>query len=510
MPHAALRKPRFSAVVLAVASLAIAAAPLLAAAPSEAPSAGRLSATDAARDLRILRRSLEALHPGLHRRLAPAQFAAEFSRADAEVADGSDVLEMYRLASRIAAAIRCGHTWTNPLNQGPAVQSALADLPALPLRIRVIGNRWLVTASADPRVPAPSELLAIDGRGPGDLTAAFLPYLRADGDSDGKRIDQLEGGAAGGALDRLLPQLFPPGDAGYHVRFRVPGQRPREATVVALRAAHREAALAAAGHPADSEAWRFEIDAGVAVLTLPTFAFWGDAFDWRGFLDRAFERLRAENIRQLVVDLRRNEGGSLDVADALLAQLLAAPLDVPGSRRVSAYERAPYVLVRFLDTWDYGFFDRTGKVRPSGDGRWSFIDPPAARRIVPVARPFGGRVAMLTGPRMSSSGFLVARDFQASGRGVLVGRPTGGSLRGLNGGELAWVTLPASGVAVDIPLVAAYAAGTETATPPPDRGVLPDIEVAIALEAVAEGRDPEMDAARRWLRRGTPPPPGHP
>jgi hypothetical protein len=494
------RRPAVLVAGLILSALVTAGIPNAhAAEPPPAPTT--LTVEQAERELRILRRALESLHPGLYRRQTPEQFAAEFARAQAEVADGSDVLEMYRLATRIAAAVRCGHTWTNTLNQGAAVTAALAELPALPLHVRVLEGRWLVTASADPAVPAGSEILRIDGRTPEAISAALMPYLRADGDSDGKRIDQLDSGEDGGALDRLLPQLLPPAAAGYRVVFRRPGGRPREATVVGLPVPRREAALAAAGIAAESTDWRLDIADGTAILTLPTFAFWESDFDWRGFLDRSFERIEREGIVRLVLDLRRNEGGDSAIADALLSHVLRSPLEIPATRRVSAYERAPYILVRYLNTWNYDFFDRTGQVRKATDGLWELIEQTVARRIEPVARPFRGRVAMLTGPRMSSSGFLVARDFQASGRGVLVGRPTGGSLRGLSGGELAWLALPTSGVAVDIPLIGGIARGVGTDRAPPDRGVLPDLAVANTLDDVAAGRDAELEAAVAWLKQ---------
>ena len=115
----------------------------------------------------------------------------------------------------------------------------------------------------------------------------------------------------------------------------------------------------------------------------------------------------------------------------------------------------------------------------------------AAWRDQAVARPL---VVALTGPRMSSAGYLVARDLKAAGAATLIGGETGGNLRGLNGSQLAWLVLPTSGVSVDIPLLAHFTAGE-----PPDRGVLPDIAVRTRLEDVAAGIDPDRIAAERWF-----------
>ncbi len=463
-----------------------------------------LTAKQAQRELHILKRALIELHPGLYRYQTPEQFEAAFARAETDVANGSDRLKMYLIASRIAAAVRCGHTWTNPLNQGQAVQDALAALPALPLHVQLLEGRMLVTASTDPTIPVNAELLTIDGRTPDALANEFLPYLRADGSSDGKRLSQIDSNVDGGAMDRLLPLLHPPAASGYTLRFRRPGaqagkqndQHINEGIVAGITVADRERMLIAAGVTPENTAWQFHIDGDTATMTLPTFAFWQGEFDWRGFLQRSFDMLAARKIDKLVLDLRQNEGGDDAIGDALQSYLLKTPFVVGAKRVESAYERAPYDLARFLDTWDFLFFDRTGQV-VRGEGRnWLLRKQPADERIEPAKKPYQGHVALLTGPRMSSAGFLIARNLQASGSATLIGQATGGNLRGLNGGELAWLVLPTSGVSVDIPLL-----GSFSMTPQPDRGVLPDIAVHTRLEDVAAGVDPDMVAANRWLAR---------
>jgi hypothetical protein len=86
--------------------------------------------------------------------------------------------------------------------------------------VRLLEGRLLVTASADPQVPVNTELLRIDGRTPAELIADVMPYLRADGSNDGKRLSQLDSGENGNAMDRLLPLLHPPGGRGYALTLR--------------------------------------------------------------------------------------------------------------------------------------------------------------------------------------------------------------------------------------------------------------------------------------------------
>jgi hypothetical protein len=201
----------------------------------------------------------------------------------------------------------------------------------------------------------------------------------------------------------------------------------------------------------------------------------------------------------LVIDLRANEGGDGAIGNALLSHLITRPLGYFPTQSVTTYERVPYELARFLDTWDYGFFDRTGDVEPitegTAAGKFQLRSRPYAQRFIqPGPRAYAGTTYALVGAENSSATFVLADLLQRSGVARLVGQATGGNQRGLNGGQLAWVILPGSGVAVDIPLLAArYSADT------PDASVTPDVPVKRTFEAQAAGVDQELEAVRRLL-----------
>ena len=482
--------------------LAVATATAGAAGAVDPPQPG-LGAEQAARDARILERALRELHPALTKYQDQASIDAAFARFQARAQAARSAGAMYLAASELAAAVRCGHTWTNVLNQAGASKATLLDArDKLPLLLDLVERRWLVLASTDPAVQPGDEVLAVDGIPAAAMVERLLPYLRADGSSDGKRLRQLSHGRGDySQMDILWPLLSPPQPAGYRLRLRGADGAEREATVAATGLAEREATLAAAGHRPPDPAWRFSIEGDTGLLVLPTFSFWNSQFDWSAFLDNAFDQLRVRAVPNLVIDIRANEGGDGAIGNRLLAHLLRAPLDYTAEQSISAYERVPYVLARYLDTWDFDFFDRTGLVEPITDGpaagKYRLLRTREVRRIEPVAQPYAGRTFLLVGAENSSATFSLARLAQRAGAATLVGQRTGGNLRGLNGGELAWVTLPNSGVAVDIPLLAAsWTAQT------PDASVEPDVAVPESLEARRAGRDPELEAVRRLIRAG--------
>jgi C-terminal processing protease CtpA/Prc len=460
-----------------------------------------LSAEQAALDVKILKRALSELHPALTKYRTQAEIDAAFSRFEARGNAARNSADMYLAATELAAAIRCGHTWTNVLNQeGGSKAALLENADKLPFTMVLVANRWLVLASADPAVNAGDEILSVNGMNAGAMVAALMPYLRADGSSDGKRLQQLNHNRGDySQMDIVWPLLSPPQDGRYALEIRNPAGKRTAVAVEATTLARREKALADQGIRPPSEQWTFRIDGDTAIMTLPTFAFWNSDFDWAAFIDSAFAELDAGKVPHLVIDIRANEGGDGAIGGKILEHLITKPLQFASDQSTSAYERVPYIIAKYLNTWDYGFFDRTGKVEKISEGtaagKYRFM--PNSNRlqtIVPVSGPYQGKTFILIGAENSSATFQFAKLVKESGAATLIGQDTGGNQRGLNGGQLAWVVLPNSGVSVDIPLLAStYASST------PDASITPDITVKPSFEARAAGRDLEMEEVRRLV-----------
>lgn len=510
-PRRSARRCLVNALALASVSLGVGSVAMPEVAAAQSPTSSppiTLTAEQASLDVRVLKRVLLALHPGLTKYLTEAEWQAALARFEARGNAARSPAEMFLAASELAAAIRCGHTWTNVRNQSGAVRAAIYEAPnKLPMTMTLVEGRWLVLGSATPELRRGDEVTHVNGVPAADMVARLWPYLRADGSSDGKRLRQLGHDRLDvSQLDVTWPFLSPPVDGYYTVGVQRAG-RTTEARVAAVTLAARGAALTAQGITPPDETWGLTIERNAAgrpthaVLRLPTFAFWNSQFDWQGFLSKAFAELNAGQVPRLIVDIRDNEGGDDAIGRALLAHLLKSPLRTVTDQAITSYERAPYVLVRYLDTWDYSFFDRTGKVRAVTEGpqvgKLEVIERVARTQVIePVTNPYQGKVVMLVGGENSSATFILARLVQQSGVATLVGQPTGGNLRGLNGGELTWVTLPHSRVAVDVPLLAArYGADT------PDRSVVPDVIVKRRFTAQRDGIDEEMQAALRVLSR---------
>jgi hypothetical protein len=470
---------------------------------AQSTSATQLTPDQAKQDVRILKRALIALHPALNKYRTPAEMDAAFATFEARGNAARTPTAMYLAASELAAAIRCGHTWTNVLNQQGAVKAALLNADdKLPMTMTLVENRWLVLASADAAVEAGDEVLAINGVAAAEMVSQLMPYLRADGSSDGKRLVQLNHDRFDfSQMDVLWPLVAPPVEGKYSVSLRRSKVMNLNVAVKAVTLPAREANIASQGMKPLDRSWTFRIVDNVGYLTMPSFSFWNSKFDWNKFIDDTFAELNAKRVPNLVIDIRANEGGDGAIGGKVLSYLLDKPFTFVSDQSTSNYERAPYNLAKYLDTWDYSFFDRTGQVEKITEGTavGKFRFKPNAKgdiTITPAATRYAGKAYLLVSAENSSATFQFALLAKRSGAATLVGQQTGGNQRGLNGGQLAWVTAPNSGVSIDIPLLAAtYEATT------PDASVTPDVIVKRTFDARRAGRDVEIEAVLRILAR---------
>lgn len=444
-------------------------------------------------DAHILRRAYEAMHPGLYRYSSPAAMSARFDRLERELATVRTQGEAFLALSRLTAAVRCGHSFPNPLNQPDATAAVLfGGQDRLPFTFQWIGGEMVITGAADPRLVRGSRVLSVDGVSSREMLRTLIPLARADGGNDAKRVANMEitGFDRYAAFDVYRPLLWKTGPSAV-LRLALPDGRARTLEVACLKEGEPR------GAPAGTDPFLFEIRQGVGVLTMTTWALYNSPFDWMGFIDRAVDRLIDEKARGLVLDIRDNEGGQ-DCGDAVLARLIDRDLTKPPYDRFTRYRTAPADLKPYLATWDRSFLD-WGEAAAGPDVRGlyrmtRFDDGPEGDLIRPTGRRFGGPLAVLTSATNSSATFQFALAVRASGRGKLIGQTTGGNLRGINGGGFFFLKLPNSGLEADLPLV-----GTFPRKPQPDAGLAPDIAVRRSAAALARGEDPEMTAALAWI-----------
>ncbi len=450
------------------------------------------AAISATSDSQWVRAALEALHPGLYRYQTPEQFAARHA-AFAAAFDAGDFNTRVLALQKLLAAVRCGHTYINPFNQSDAImQSLYGARRVVPWHFRWIGDAMVVTS--DPytdRLAAGMKVLSIDGQPVSEILARLLPHARGDGGNDAKRraLMSVNNAEEWGMFDLYFDLVFKPG-ATIEVLAETSDTRRWTMRLALIPYAARSALRPGETVDPTAPLWSARTAHGgkTRIITMPTWAVYNSKWDWEGWLRGQLAEITTDGTSGLVIDLRANEGG-LTIGDALLAFFLQAPLTVPRPAQRVRFREVPTDLRPLLDTWDPSFYE-LGKDGVALDSGLIETGPVGETVIMPEAQTFGGRIAVLIGADNSSATFQFAQQVRAAGRATLIGEPTGGNLRGINGGAFFFARLPESGIEFDIPLIGTFPPGE-----PADAGLEPDEYVAQSAADIAAGHDPAMARA---------------
>ncbi|MGQ5524050.1 S41 family peptidase [Chitinimonas sp. PSY-7] len=449
-------------------------------------------------DAQLLRDALQALHPGLYRYNSPSQIEAQFQQLQTRLRTSQSVAQAYLAFATFTAQLKCSNTGPDFTNQPDNVRQAVLEAPRLPFYFRWLGERMVVSRSFNADLPVGSQILRVNGVPVEQILQVLLPLVSADGHNDAQRF---------GLLEVQGRHLVEPFDVYWPLRFPSDGRqvqlsvfKPNASHIQQIKLPLQRAAERAAIRQADNAAggrWQLQFPSvRLAWLQMPTWDV-GD-WDWRGFLQQSFQQIADRQSTELVIDLRGNEGGLDEVGESLLGYLVDQSIPRQSMQTKVRYQQVPMSLRPHLETADPSFYRWNTVAEPDAQGLFALFSSQSTLSQIPLLSPsFRGRVILLVDASNRAASFLFALRIRELNRGLLFGRPTGGNLRGSNGGAFMFLRLPGSGIEIDIPLVASFSSKPDQA----DAGLLPDVTVSTSPQQVAAGRDAEWEMLRRWLGR---------
>lgn len=446
-------------------------------------------------DVALAKEAFERVHPGYTRYATKAEMDAKWQAIiDQADAKGGMSLPEFYLASELAlVAIRCDHTKAELPRSLRAVRK---DMPLyLPMRWRMIEGRALIESAGEGTgLNFGDEIVSIDGRTIAQLLDELVKYVPVDGYTEWSR----PGGIAqslefmGGGVDHFGALLWDvPELATLEVR-----SAKGETRMVEVKRTDFDGwtALGKKSQANFRDAVTFKrIGDNAAYLSVDTFVNYRDPVKPKVIYDPIFEAMKKEKRRTLILDLRKNGGGSSDANYGLLANLLtekfrprsgmiAKTLNMDGIR--------PY-----LWTWD----KRALKPNPLGfskqdDGTYALrsFATDELKTVKPTKNAFDGELIVLTSHTNSSGSTNFISWMTELGRATTVGEKTGGSKEGPTAGLQFTLTLPHSGVRMRLPF---FHVKNNVKSFEKGLGITPEISAPLTVEAFREGRDPAMEMA---------------
>ncbi|WP_067663113.1 S41 family peptidase [Ferrimonas marina] len=441
-----------------------------------APAPVELDGEALLKDVDLLEQAVRALHPGLYRYLSEEELNHSLSQLRSELARGASQTDTFLALARWSAQLQCGHTYPNFWNQDEAVQAQLFDQHlSLPFTFRLQQGQMVIDqlALADSGLQQGDRVQLINQMPLTVVWSALLPLMAADGANQAARWQQLELSGYGRyePFDVYFPLLF--GAEQYRLQL-VDG---RQVTVAGMSREDRQAQLAP-----QPEVWALSFPhPQTALLRLSSFTTWNFDFDWRAFLNRAFTEISQSDAEHLVLDIRGNGGGTTEVVEVLLRYLIQQPVQLTPWQQRLRFSSVPDTLLPHLSSWQDDWRQLGQQAEPGDDGYY-ILPPTLGPMLTPNPNRFAGRISLLVDGANRSATLLLAQQLKQWGRATLVGRTTGGNLRGINGGQILFLRLPNSGLELDLPLIGYF--GPDTAE---NDGLAPDIRVAASMPGEADG-----------------------
>jgi C-terminal processing protease CtpA/Prc len=268
----------------------------------------------------------------------------------------------------------------------------------------------------------------------------------------------------------------------------------RETTVAALNA-DQYANFYRKRNPLDSALKFQNLSPQVAYLTINSFhESYRKMFkqDFETLFEEIFSGLDSVNIPNLVVDLRRCEGGD-NSSLWLLAYLMNKPFKVYDYLEVN-YSGYPEVSKYFEDPETSILVDSFLQKMPSGKYRLKnekAASVPGVLAIEPKAHNFRGNLYVLISGATGSAAAIVASILKGNNRATFIGEESGGAMEGPTSLNISTLILPHTKIRIEIPHIRLQLAVPFTK----GRGVLPDYPVQISRNDLISGNDTQLKFA---------------
>lgn len=453
-------------------------------------------------DFDLLVNSLKEAHTGLYWYATRQQFDSVVAVQRTQLKDGLNGLQFYTILAPVVAFTKEDHC---DIHLSEEVQNYLSKKGHfLPLHVvNLDGKMWIVNDLVINGTHLKGRIItAIDGKQISAIRKSIYQTFASDGFILSSKIVFLDGKRFAMQYAKVMDQKRSHQLTVYNPENQLSDEfKMQSVSWKTLQQLSETAQKSGLLNPQDLPA-TFEMkNDSTAVLTFNTFSnsqFDEQGMHFRSFVDYCFRAIRRNHPAHLIIDLRENGGGSEGNEDYLFSYLTDQPY-----RKYTSVELSNRTF-RFLPYTDYAAEEDKRELYAELEADYYQTEEGKLFRkaglYVPEplkSHPYTGKTYILTSGWTYSGAAEFCSLMREHTSAIFIGQETGGGFYGNTSGTSLELTLPNTGIIVDIPVLKF---SLDVRKGLFGRGVLPDYPVEPTFSEYIRGIDAEMRKALKLTR----------
>lgn len=469
------------------------------------------------KDLDIFKNIRLEANSGLYKYRTKKEIDSIYNWAERAIVTSSTYRDFYNIICQLTDFEGSTHNSTNlPSKISDALQDENSGF--FPYPLKNIENKWIINYD-NGTIPLGSEIISINNEKIDDIITNINKYYTTDGiNKTGKRISVEPSFGKYYRLNYGLKNQF---IIEYKTR-KSKEIKKEKLTSISYKDYYKNVNKRYSGifDAANYKDWQEDeiytfksIDKETGILIINDFGL-GDENDSRHlryvtFLDSVFTNIKKKNLKNLIVDVRYNGGGT-DPNDLVTYSYLTNRNFSENKQAWISFKKIPYLKYidskypRFLRPLGVGKFNREfQKEFPEEKNGKFYQNTTSADHIIrtPNKNAFNGNVYLLISPRVASAGSLFAAMVAGNNNTIVIGEETMGGYYGHNGHIDLDYILPKSKLEIGFFVVNLEQDVPKKENQTYNRGIIPDYNVTQTYEDYLQQKDSQMNFVLNLIKK---------